>query len=56
MTGNSRKHPRPNVFAIMEGKYIVGPTIARKCFMGTGLPFNEPADTQQRGQNTGSLN
>jgi hypothetical protein len=52
MSGNSREHSRAYVVAVMESEDNIRPAVPFKYFMGTGLSFHRPADTQQGGQNT----
>jgi hypothetical protein len=50
---DTRKHFRPYFITIMEGENIILPPGTFKCLMGTCLPFDRPADTQQGRQNPG---
>ena len=52
MLGNPGEHPRPDLFIIMEGKDVVGPSGAREKAMGAILPFDTPAYGQQCRQNS----
>jgi hypothetical protein len=41
--GNPGKHPRPDLFIIVDGKDVVGPSGASEDAMGSILPFDAPA-------------
>jgi len=49
--GDAGQHVWPNFLSVVEGKHEIRPAIAPKRAMRTGLSFDLPANTKQRGQN-----
>jgi hypothetical protein len=47
MFGDPGKHSRPDLIAIAECEYVVGPTVALEGFVGSCRSFDRPSDLEQ---------
>ena len=47
MLRDTRQHLGADLVAIMECEYVVGPSVAREGFVGTGLPLEPPANAEE---------
>jgi hypothetical protein len=54
MPGNTGKHPRTNLLAVMEGENEVGTPRARENAVRTGLPLHCPALAEESGEDRSS--
>jgi len=39
-------HLRPDLFVVVKAEYEIGPSKSGECPMGTGLPFDAPAEAE----------
>lgn len=51
MLGDPSEHARADFFAVMEGEDIFRPSVSRQGTVRASLPFNSPADADERSQN-----
>ena len=53
--GDSGKHLRSDLVAIVKGENKIGVTLACHCFVPAGLPKDSPADVLRSGENSPGL-